>query len=203
MKRSILPLFILLAGLFSCQDEEKPMVSTTLSDAEIETLLFTREEEKLAHDVYIYAYEKYGNILFQNIANSESQHIQSILTQMNAFDISDPLNGSTIPGEFTLSAIQTLYDNLTSQVDQSLNDAIIAGLWIEDIDIYDLENAIAETSQSSLATVYGSLQCGSSNHMRAFYGLATQYGVDYSPSYISQTLYEDIITSAKTTCQNN
>lgn len=42
-----------------------------LNAAEIEGLLFMREEEKLAHDVYLALYAKWGLPIFQNIAQSE------------------------------------------------------------------------------------------------------------------------------------
>jgi len=41
---------------------------TALTEAEIEGLLFMREEEKLAGDVYRYLYEQWGSPVFSNIA---------------------------------------------------------------------------------------------------------------------------------------
>ncbi|TDQ15267.1 hypothetical protein DFQ04_3154 [Algoriphagus boseongensis] len=203
MKKSSI-LFLLLALLsFSCQEDEKPIQSSLLSQEEIETLLFTREEEKLAHDVYIYAFQKYGLQVFQNIANSETSHVSAVLQQMNLFQLADPLKGSTVMGEFTDPVINQLYQDLTSKVDISLGEAIKVGLTIEDLDILDLQNAISETSQSSLIQVYSSLKCGSENHMRSFYNQALNNNITYIPQYISPSYFNQIISSSITSCNSN
>jgi len=61
---------MILPPIVGCQEEINPAVKTGLSEAELSDLLFTREEEKLAHDVYTYAFEKYGVSIFQNISRS-------------------------------------------------------------------------------------------------------------------------------------
>lgn len=58
MKRLFLPVSLAVFLLSSCQEELSPVPDNTLSQNELETLLFTREEEKLAHDVYTYAFDK-------------------------------------------------------------------------------------------------------------------------------------------------
>ena len=47
-------------------------VTSTLSVDEITGLQFMREEEKLAHDVYVTFYQQYGVAIFNNIAGSEA-----------------------------------------------------------------------------------------------------------------------------------
>ncbi len=42
-------------------------------------LLYMREEEKLARDVYDYLYEKWNAIIFDNISNSEQIHMDRVL----------------------------------------------------------------------------------------------------------------------------
>ena len=44
---------------------------SNLSESEETALLYMREEEKLAHDLYLTLYEQWGLSLFQNIASSE------------------------------------------------------------------------------------------------------------------------------------
>ncbi|MCB0135932.1 MAG: DUF2202 domain-containing protein, partial [Caldilineaceae bacterium] len=46
-------------------------VPGTLSEEESAALLFMREEEKLAHDVYVTLYDQWGLRVFSNIAASE------------------------------------------------------------------------------------------------------------------------------------
>lgn len=203
MKKSLLLIAFLAGILGACSQTDDHVIQSHLSSSELETLLFTREEEKLAHDVYVYAYSKYGNFVFDNIANSESQHVTSILNSMENFNVSDPLNGIQTPGEFTIPALQTLYDNLIARVDMSKNESLLVGLYIEDLDIRDLDQAISETDEPSLIQVYESLKCGSKNHMRTFESLASDAGIIYTPEFISQAEYDAIINSPRTNCKSN
>ncbi|HSG43289.1 MAG TPA: DUF2202 domain-containing protein, partial [Anaerolineales bacterium] len=52
--------------------------TSDLSEEEAASLLFMREEEKVARDVYIKMYELWGMPIFQNIANSEQMHMDQI-----------------------------------------------------------------------------------------------------------------------------
>ncbi|MFC3878866.1 DUF2202 domain-containing protein [Algoriphagus namhaensis] len=199
MKRLIF-VMLLLATISSCQEVENPSQDLILTESEVQTLLFMREEEKLAHDVYAYSFEKYDVPIFQNIANSESKHVLSVLKVMESFQLADPLNGSTIQGEFTNLTLSNLYSELISRVDASLNESILVGLLIEDLDINDLEIAISETDQQNIASMYENLKCGSMNHLRSFHEQAIAAGITYAPEFISDSEFESIINSPKTGC---
>ena len=54
--------------------------AATISPTESAALQFIREEEKLAHDVYVALYAKWNLQIFSNIAASEQKHTDSILT---------------------------------------------------------------------------------------------------------------------------
>ncbi|MBK8348343.1 MAG: DUF2202 domain-containing protein [Saprospiraceae bacterium] len=49
--------------------------------------MFLRQEEKLAHDVYVYAYDKYGITIFNNISNSEQTHINNMTDLLAKYNI--------------------------------------------------------------------------------------------------------------------
>ena len=49
-----------------------------LSQGEIEGLLFMREEEKLARDIYILFYDLFGQRNFSNISRSEQVHFNNV-----------------------------------------------------------------------------------------------------------------------------
>ena len=51
-----------------------------VDDAEVAMLIKMRQEEKLARDVYLILYEKWGLVIFSNIANSEQSHMNAIKT---------------------------------------------------------------------------------------------------------------------------
>ncbi len=55
-----------------------PVLLPALSAEEIAGLYYMREEEKLAHDVYLALYAKWGAQVFNNIAQSETQHTEAV-----------------------------------------------------------------------------------------------------------------------------
>ncbi len=166
-----------------------------LNTAEIDGLLFMREEEKLARDVYLTLYDQWNMPIFQNIARSESTHMDAILTLLDRYSLEDPAADKGI-GEFTNPDLQALYDQLVTQGIQSLSNALKVGVAIEEIDILDLEEHIAQTDKDDIVLVYESLAKGSRNHLRSFTKtLQQQAGEIYTPQYLSPDAYEAIISS--------
>lgn len=147
--------------------EEMTGSGAYLSAEEEAGLIFMREEEKLAHDVYVTLYAAWGLPLFQNIANSEATHTAAIETLLDRYGIADPSDGKGV-GEFTDPGLQKLYDRLVEQGSQSLTEALKVGIAIEETDIQDLQTRLAQTSSADIQRVYGSLIKGSQNHLRAF-----------------------------------
>ncbi len=99
--------------------------------------------------------------------------------------------------------MQTLYNSLTKQADISLIEALKAGATIEDLDINDIDNFTVNTTKPDLLNVYGNLNCGSKNHIRAFTSQLEIYGATYVPQYISLEEYNVILSSSNGGCGNN
>ncbi len=174
-----------------------------LSDSKIADLMYMREEEKLARDVYIALYDVWGMNVFQNIAASEQTHTDSVLGLLNSYGLTDPV-GNNAPGVFVNPDLQALYDQLVASGSQSLADALRVGAAIEEIDILDLDEAIAQTSQAAIAQVYQSLRAGSENHLRSFVNtLERQTGETYQPQYLSPELYAAIINGTQSQGNGN
>ncbi len=144
-------------------------VPGTLSDEEAASLLFMREEEKLAHDVYVTLYDQWGLRVFSNIAASEQKHTDAVAALLEAYGLEDPTAGNGV-GEFTNPALQALYDELVAQGSVSAAEALKVGVAIEELDISDLEQRIAETDNADIQLLYSNLLAGSENHLRAFSG---------------------------------
>jgi len=169
--------------------------SGDLNDDEKASLLYMREEEKLAHDVYIALYDKWGLSIFQNIADSEQKHTDMVLALIQKYGLEDPAAGKA-PGEFTNPELQDLYNQLIAVGSQSLADALKVGAAIEEIDILDLKARLAQTDNDDIRTVYENLMAGSENHLRAFVqNLQQQTGEVYQPQYLDQATYDAIISS--------
>lgn len=141
-----------------------------LTPAEKDGLLFMREEEKLARDVYMYCDDLYTPPIFANIATSEQRHMDAILTLLDRYELEDPAAGKE-PGEFTDPDLQALYDQLIVQAAISLEDALRVGVLIEETDIADLEAHLLEVEHNDIRRVYENLLRGSQNHLAAFEAL--------------------------------
>ena len=170
--------------------------AVTLNDDEIAGLLFMREEEKLARDVYLTLYDQWGVSVFQNISGSEQTHMDAVLGLLNQYNLADPAAGNEI-GQFTDPALQALYDQLIAEGSQSVADALAVGAAIEEIDILDLDECMAQTDNADILLVYRQLEAGSENHLRAFVtNLERQTGVTYQPQYMTQAQYDAIINGS-------
>jgi len=152
----------------NARNNQSYVTTADLEDSESQGLLYMREEEKLARDVYLTLYEKYSSLaIFDNIAGSEQRHMDSIKNLLDRNGLDDPAEGKEI-GEFTNQELQDLYYDLVSEGEQSLIDALTVGGKIEEIDILDLEEYIEQTDQLDIKRVYNNLLEGSKNHLRAF-----------------------------------
>jgi hypothetical protein len=169
--------------------------SEELSEAEGEGLLYMREEEKLARDVYLTLYQEWGLPIFENIAESEATHMTAVKTLIDRYGLEDPVADNAV-GVFVDQKLQTLYDELVAQGNASLSSALRVGAAIEEIDILDLAAHIAETDKADLQQVYANLTRGSENHLRSFVStLEGQTGESYQPQYLDPEAYDDIVTA--------
>ncbi len=166
-----------------------------LSESEAEGLLFMREEEKLAHDVYTELYAAWWLPVFQNIADSEQTHMEAIKSLLDRYDLEDPAQDQA--GIYTNPALQDLYNELIVSGSNSLAEALKVGAAIEEIDIQDLESRLALTDNLDIQQVYSNLLRGSKNHLRAYTKtLLTQTGETYEPQHLSIDAYLAITSQA-------
>lgn len=166
--------------------------ASDLSADEAAALIFMREEEKLARDVYNNLYEIWGQPTFTNIASSEQAHMDEIKLLLDRYNLADP---ALEPGSFTDPNLQALYDQLVAQGSISLVDALKVGAAIEEIDILDLQERLAQTDNADIQQAFNNLMMGSYNHLNAFAGvLSTQTGEAYVPQYLSADAYAAIAT---------
>ena len=167
----------------------------TLSSAESDGLIFMREEEKLAHDVYTYLFTQWDSNVFDNISASEQTHTDAILILLERYSIPDPV-GNNAEGIFVDATLQGLHDTLVAQGTASLIDGLMVGAVIEEIDIIDIQNLVdALEGSEDIALVYENLMKGSRNHLRAFVNNLEAQGVSYQPQYLSQDVYDAIINA--------
>ena len=221
MKKQLIqfPFFILLTSFIftisACNKEDAPETATIdysvinvpnlqievdrlpkelLSIEETASLIFSREEEKLARDVYFAMIEKWGTKIFSNISTSEQTHMDAMLMLLKKYQITDPV-GSNAVGVFNNPALQTLYNQLVADGKVSALKAFTVGATIEDLDIFDLNNALKNIDNQDIQLVYSMLIKGSRNHLRSFYNNILKVGGTYTPQYITQAEFDAIIKS--------
>jgi hypothetical protein len=169
--------------------------ASDLSADEAAALLFMREEEKLARDVYNALYATWGQQTFTNIASSEQMHMDEIKVLLDRYALTDSALAEA--GQFTNPELQALYTQLVAQGNLSLADALKVGAAIEEIDIRDLQTRMAQTDNADIQQAYTNLMNGSYSHLKAFTGtLLTQTGETYVPQYLTAEQYQTIISSA-------
>ena len=166
-----------------------------LSPEEADGLIFMREEEKLARDVYNTLFDKWGKRVFNNISQSEQTHTDAIKSLINKYELEDPV-ADDIPGSFLNEDLQNLYDTLIARGDSSLVDALLVGALVEEVDIIDIQKEIDEhVDNEDIAFVYDNLINGSYNHLRAFVKNLSRQGTSYEPQLLSEEVYNGIINN--------
>ena len=175
-------------GVFSGQQ--------ALTAAEATNLIFLREEEKLARDVYLYLFDVWGQWIFENISASEQQHMDAVKNLLDKYNLADPAAGNG-EGIFTDLQLQAFYDSLTQKGSASKLDALVVGATIEDMDIYDLQEILSETNKPDIIKVCENLMKGSRNHLRAFVGQIELLGETYAPQYLTQEEVDAIVDSPR------
>jgi hypothetical protein len=166
---------------------------TSLSTKEQNSLLFMREEEKLAFDMYTAMYAKWSLTPFSNISSSEASHMAAVKTLIDRYHLKDPVQPGS--GVFTNSTLQSLYTQLLQQGNTGVTESLRVGAVIEEIDIRDLKEHMAFIKQTDIKVVYENLMRGSRNHLRAFVRNLSMRGITYKPQYLSQKEYDVIINS--------
>jgi hypothetical protein len=158
-------------------------------------LLYMREEEKLAYDVYLQMDALWQQKIFTNIAAAELTHTASMLALLDRYAVADPV-GSNAVGVFEDQTLQGLYDLLVATGSSTLIDGLLVGAEIEEIDLIDIDIRKEELiDNEDIELVYENLMKGSRNHLRAFVKALDAQGFTYTPQHLSVEEYEEIIGS--------
>lgn len=192
MKKSFLVLLICgfcLTAFTQCEISKEDLIvdeNETLTENEILSLKYLREEEFLAGDVYEYLSGLYSVPVFRNISKSEDVHTEKLRELLELYSIDDPAVNHEA-GKFVNSELQELYDALILKGKMSLDSSIIVGLTIEEKDIKDLNHALNEVVRSeNIKEVYSFLLMGSHHHLKAFNFHAENRSLVYEPQFLTK-----------------
>jgi hypothetical protein len=176
------------------QTEAINVTDNPLTEEARESLLFMREEEKLARDVYTVLYEKWGTPIFANIAVSEQRHIDSVLWLMQQYGLEDTATDTT--GVFTNTELQDLYNTLIARGETSQLEALQVGALIEEVDIADLEAALITIDNPAIQQVYANLIAGSEKHLQGFVRNIENLGYTYTAQSLDANRVSEILSGS-------
>lgn len=142
-----------------------------VSAAERATLVFMRQEEKLARDVYLTLAKTSGVPAFSRIAAAEQRHMDRVGALLRSKGIADPVAGMT-RGEYADPALESLYTTLVADGSRSVPAALAVGVRVEKLDIADINRALATAKRPEVRRVLINLRAGSRNHLAAFTALS-------------------------------
>jgi len=120
--------------------------------------------------------------------------MDSVKVLLDKYGMTDPVTDSS-SGVFTDPELQRLYNELLDQGRQSMVAALTVGATIEDLDIKDLYDLLAQTDNRDIQVVYQNLAKGSRNHMRAFVSQLSMRDAVYGAQFLTTAQVEDIITT--------
>lgn len=171
----------------------------SIDTQEEESILFVREEEKLARDVYLYLYDLYGLQIFANIGESEQRHMDAVKLIIDKYNLPDPVEQTgDAKGVFVNETIQQLYNDLTTRGQTSLEEALLVGGFIEESDLIDLSRRMENTDNEDFKLVLDNLRRGSAYHLNAFSRVYEETtGKPYTPQLLCQEDYDYIINNCQ------
>lgn len=155
-----------------------------VSSSEAAQLAFFREEEKLARDVYRALFAAWGDRAFANIAGAEQRHMDEVKLLLDRYGLADPA-ATTAPGDFKDARLAALYVELVAKGKASLVEALKVGATIEDLDLADVDKALAASDNRDVDAVMQNLAKGSRNHLRAFSRRLAALGASYTAQYLT------------------
>lgn len=131
----------------------------SLSKSDIENFQYQYSEEMLARDVYKTFYDLYKVKIFNNIAQSEQKHMDSvknILERVNA----------TIPTDY--GVLNDTFIALKTEGSKGLQQALEVWLKIEMLDIDDIKDTLSTSNNVIVNDILYNIGGASYNHLRWF-----------------------------------
>lgn len=156
-------------------------------------LRFVAGQEKLAADLFLALYHRWGEPVFLDLYEAETTHHEAVLWLLGKYGLADPDQGLG-PGAFSDPDLQWTYDDGLAYGMESFTQALILGAELAESSIDELEYQLT-TRQSARDAVflYDALLLASHNHLRLFVWWLRRMGVVYAPVWLPYGRYRDIV----------
>jgi hypothetical protein len=190
----------------------------TLDAVEETHLIFMREEEKLARDVYITLGKLYRDLkVFTRIDDAEQKHTDTMAGMLDLYGIEDPSTSDKV-GVFTGEDygwyFTEKFELLLARGEIDGLEALYVGAFIEELDMHDIAHCpsvivetyfgldpegegvedlcgLVYTDEATIIRAYESLIDGSKSHLRAYVKAIEQ--IIGEGNYIAQYLPQDVV----------
>lgn len=180
-------------------------------------LIFMREEEKLARDVYLTLGTMYpDSIIFGKIDDSEQTHINAVKTILEKYGVDDPNTNDNVgayTGEDYGWYFTEKYNLLVERASISELEALYVGAFIEELDMMDInqcpevivetDNGINDVSEcgkiytdnADIVVLYTALLDGSDNHLEGYVKNIEKYigEGNYQAQVLTQEQVDEIL----------
>jgi len=165
-----------------------------VNDTERADVIYLQEEEKLVHDLNAAFAAQHPDIpLFQNIANASKVYMTADNVILQRYNIPNPEKEAA--GAFGNHKFQQMYNAGVNNGSMSAMGALSSSALLEDMHIADLEAAIGRTDNTDIIFVYRQELTASRNNLRALSQWIAAYGGTYTPTFISQSYYTNLIST--------
>ena len=176
-------------------------------------LMFMREEEKLARDVYQTLGTMYpDSVIFGNIDDSEQTHTMAVKAMIEKYGYEDPNTNDNVgayTGEDFGWYFTEKYNQLVERASISKLEALYVGAFIEELDMMDInqcpkvivetDNGINDVNQcgkvytdkADIQKLYSSLLDGSDSHLEGY--VANIEKIIGEGNYQAQVLSQELV----------
>jgi hypothetical protein len=189
MKKSMMVVLMAFVGIV--------LVASSLSYQEIQSAQLRREEEKMAHDLYMQFSQKWGIPTFYNFSRSKAKHLESTYDELfRPYNLEDPIQDLTI-GTFTNPEIKAMYEDYLEKGFRSPQDAIEVVMMILDMDLLHRAAGLAFGQDEEFLEVFEHRTMAAENQIRAMHNQALRYGLTYHAQFIPQERMDSILAVAR------
>jgi hypothetical protein len=201
----LVPAVMLSASFYGCTvlekgfppDSEKPnggsnQANNFLNQTETEGLIYITEEEKFIRDLNGFFYDKWNLEIFLNTRKAAHANMNSVMSLIAKYGLENPVKNDKV-GNFMNPHLQDLYSKIAQDGSNSVEDALRASAFIEELDIADLEMYLHFTTNPDVEKVYINLAGSAKNHLRSFIVELNKRNISYVPQVLPKDEFDMII----------
>ncbi len=164
------------------------------SSEQVNGIVFIHEEEKLAFLLCNAFYRIWQTEIFSTLRDSEKSHIGAMEVLGDKYSLE--LHADLKAAELKHTELQALFDSLLAEGQPSVENALEATAALEELSVIELRVQSQRTAElNDFNLTYSKLLKASRNHLRLIVNQLLQQGISYSPRYLTQREFNDIIDS--------